>query len=118
LKQVDLPGTGMNPYQGTPGEVIDPIKIDVYRGGAGLTVRPGDVKVDRQTGLIQTTHGLSLDTDPAGLSRFGGARKVLSIPDELHIAQRGQRETHFEIVPKEPMTLDRFQELVSQIVLE
>ena len=108
----------MNPYRGTPGEVIDPIKIDVYRGGTELTVRPGDVKVDRQTGLVQTTHGLSLDTDPAGLGRFGGAHRVASIPDELQIAQRGQRETHFEIVPKLAMTIDRFQELVSQVVLE
>ena len=108
----------MNPYRGTPGEVIDAIKIDVYRGGTDLTVRPGDVKVDRQTGLVQTTHGLSLDTDPAGLGRFGGARRVASVPDELQIAQRGQRDTHFEIVPKLPMTMDRFQELVSQVVLE
>jgi hypothetical protein len=108
----------MNPYRGTAGEVIDPTNIDVYRGGADLTVRPGDVRVDRQTGLVQTTHGLSLDTDAAGLARFGGARRVASIPGELQVAQRGRRETHFEIVPKQPMTMDRFQELVSQIVLE
>jgi hypothetical protein len=107
----------MNPYRGTAGEVIDPSKINVYRGGTDLTVRPGDVKVDRHTGLVLTTHGLSLDTDPAGLGRFGGPHRVASVPDELQIAQRGQRKTHFEIVPKLPMTMDHFQELVSQIVL-
>jgi hypothetical protein len=107
-----------NPYHGTPGEVIDPTKVDVYRGGTDLTVKPGEVKIDPLTGLVQPTHGLSLETDPSGLARFGGAHKVKSIPNELRIMQRGKRHTHFELVPKQPMTPARFQDLVKQVVLE
>jgi hypothetical protein len=59
-----------------------------------------------------------VETDPSGLARFGGAHKVKSIPAELQIVQRGRRETHFEIVPQQPMTPERFQELLRQIVLE
>jgi hypothetical protein len=98
--------------------VIDPTRVDVYRGGTDLTVRPGEIKIDRTTGLVLPTHGVSLDTDPSTLARFGVAKKVKSIPDELQIVQRGKRPTHFELVPKKPMTPQRFQELVHQVVLE
>lgn len=108
----------MDPYRAAAGEIIDPSKIDVFRGGMDMTVGTGEIRVDRQTGLVETTHGLSLDTDPAALVRFGRAHKVKSIPDELQIMQRGRRDTHFEIVPKTPMSPERYQELVSQIVLE
>lgn len=108
----------MIPYRGLSGEVIDPTTVDVFRGGTDMTVKPGEIRVDPMTGLVQPTHGLSLDTDPANLIRFGGVSKVRSIPDELQIVQRGRRDTHFEIVPKQPISPDRYQELVSQIVLE
>lgn len=104
-------------YHGKPGEVIDPRKVDVYRGGRSLEVKPGEIKVGRD-GLVQPTHGLSLETDPSGLGRFGGASRVRSIPDELQIVQRGKRDTHFEVLPEEPMTPDRYQELVRRIELE
>jgi len=42
---------------------------------------------------------------------------VVRIPVELTIVQRGQRETHFEIVPKAEMTLDHFRELLSKVEL-
>jgi hypothetical protein len=103
------------PYRAQPGEVIDPTKIDVYRGGSDLTVKPGETKVIN--GQVQPTHGLSLETDPTRLGRYGGARKVVSIPDELQIIQRGKRDTHFELVPKVPMSPERYQELVDQTVL-
>jgi hypothetical protein len=88
----------MSPYQGKPGEIIDPSTVEVYRGGDDFTVKPGDTKVIN--GTVQPTHGISLETDPAVLARFGGAKKIVSIPDELQIVQRGKRATHFEIVPK------------------
>ncbi len=103
----------MTLYHGKPGEIIDPEKIDVYRGGSDFTVKPGDTKV--VNGLVQPTHGLSLETDPAVLARFGGAKKIVSIPDDLQIIQRGKRDTHFEVVPKIPITPDEFQELVKKI---
>jgi hypothetical protein len=76
----DTPPTSANsnpPCHGKPGEVIDPTKIDVYRGGTDLTVKPGETKV--VIGLVQPTHGISLETDPALLGRFGRVRKVVSI---------------------------------------
>jgi hypothetical protein len=80
-------------------------------------VKPGDIKVGSD-GLVQTTHGLSLDSDRARLAGFGGANRVESIPGELKIVQRGGRDTHFEVVPKQAMTPARYEELVRQIVLE
>jgi hypothetical protein len=106
-----------NPYRGKAGEILDPTQVEVYRGGRSLQVKPGEIKVGKD-GLAQPTHGISVETDPAGLGRFGGASRVKSIPDELQIVQRGTRDTHFEIVPKHPMTPERFQELVNQIELE
>ena len=108
---------GIGPYRGKPGEVFEPTKVNVYRGGESLEVKPGEVRLGKD-GLVQPTHGISLETDPSSLARFGGASKVESIPEELQIIQRGKRETHFEVVPKQPMTTDRFQEFVRQIVLE
>lgn len=109
-------GASSGPYRGKPGEVIDPTAVDVYRGGQSLEIKPGDVKV--VNGLVQPTHGMSLDTDPSGLARFGGVSKVKSIPGELQVMQRGRRETHFEVVAKQPMTPERYQELARQIELE
>ena len=106
-----------SPYRGKPGEVVDPTKVDVYRGGRSLEVKPGEIRVGSD-GLVQPTHGPSLETDPSILGRFGGATRVKSIPAELQIIQRGKRDTHFEAVPKQPMTPERFQELVGQIELE
>ncbi len=103
-------------YRGQPGEVIDPSKVDVFRGGDDWTVKPGETRVIG--GQVQPTHGVSLDTDTARVARFGGARRVVSVPDELQIIQRGRRDTHFEIVPKQPMTPDRYQELVNQVKLD
>ena len=71
---------GTVPYQGKPGEAIDPSGIDVYRGGSDLTVKPGEVKIGND-GLVQPTRGIPVDTDPANVARFGGARRIASMPD-------------------------------------
>jgi hypothetical protein len=104
-------------YRGKPGEVIDPTKVEVYRGGRSLQVKAGDIKVGKN-GLVQTSHGISFDSDPSRLAGFGGASRVKSIPPELQIIQRGAHDTHFEAVPKQPMTPERYQDLARQIVLE
>ena len=96
--------------------MIDPNKVDVFRGGGRLEIKSGEIRIKDR--LVQPTHGLSLDTDPSVLGRFGSSSRIKSIPNGLQIIQRGQRDTHFEIVPKLPMTLEAFQELVRQIVLE
>src|SRR5262249_47307779 len=101
-----------SPYHARPGEVIDPTRVKVFRGGDDLEVKPGEIRViDRQ---VQPTHGPSLETDPSRLGRFGGARRVISIADDLQVIQRGKRDTHCELVPKEPMPPDRYQELVKE----
>jgi hypothetical protein len=85
-----------------------------FRGGNSLTARTIDVKI--KDGLVQPTHGISLNTTAEGLERFGGAHRIDFIPDELQIIQRG-KAGHFEIVPKEAMPLERFQELLNQVRL-
>jgi hypothetical protein len=50
-------------YRAKPGEVIDATNADVYRGGRSLQVKPGDIKVGKDE-LLQTAHGISLDSDP------------------------------------------------------
>jgi hypothetical protein len=90
----------------------------VYRGGPDLTPLPRDVKVDPQTGLVQPTHGVSLSSDPADLRRFGGAYEVVSFPEGLVIRQRGRRITHFELMPAEAMTFERYRRLLEQVVLK
>ncbi|WP_210268695.1 beta strand repeat-containing protein [Rhizobium rhizogenes] len=97
----------------------DDDETSVYRGGDKLTVRNIDVKVDKTTGLVQPGRGVSVNTDPSGLEKFGGAHKIDlgSIPDELELIQRGNSATHFEIAPKAPMTMEQFQSLLNQIRL-
>lgn len=107
---------GTNPYQGKSGEIIDAAKVDVFRGGGDVTVKPGEVKIGAD-GLVQPTRGISVDTDAANVVRFGGSKRIVSIPDELQIIQRGIRPTHFEVVPKQSMPLQDFQDFLDRIVL-
>jgi hypothetical protein len=100
----------------TAGMELNPEKASVFRGGADFTVKPNEVKIDKVTGLVKPTHGVSLDVNPATLEKWG-PQQIQSIPSELKIIQRGKRLEHFEIVPKEPMTLERFQELLNKIKL-
>jgi RHS repeat-associated protein len=86
-----------------------------YRGGSSLKFRPNDVKVDPNTGLVQPGRGISVNTDPSGLEKFGGAKQIESVPPELEVIQRGKNPTHYEIAPREPMPPARFQELLDQI---
>jgi hypothetical protein len=93
-------------------------ELHVYRGGNSFTLKSTDVKIDKSTGLVKSTHGVSLDVDPTTVGKFGGAYKITSIPDELQIIQRGGRAEHFEIVPKKDMPLETFQNLLHQVKTE
>jgi hypothetical protein len=91
---------------------------DLFRGGADLTPRRGiDVLVDRNTGLLRTDRGISLFDDPARVAQFGGAYRVESIPEGLKIQQRGRDPGHYELMPAEPMSLERYIELLKNVVL-
>jgi hypothetical protein len=112
------PRKTLAPHQVTRGMEINPAEFSVYRGGDSLEARVGvDIQVDPVTGLVKPTHGLSLDLDADAMERFGGAFLVESVPRELKIIQRGRRMGHFEIVPRQAMTPERFQELAHQIRL-
>ena len=88
----------------------------LYRGG-GLVATPKDVKIDPATGMLNNTHGISLNIDPAKVSRFGDPQQILQVPPDLRIIQRGKDPGHFEITPRNPgtMTFDRFNQLLQQI---
>ncbi len=65
--------------------------LTLYRGGGSLQARPIDMKIDPKTGLVKPGYGVSLNADPSGLGRFGGAYEIdpSSVPPELEIIQRG-----------------------------
>jgi hypothetical protein len=90
-------------------------EMNVYRGGNSFKVKPNEVKIDAETGLLKTTHGVSVNVDASKVSKFGGAYKIESLPEGLKIIQRGADAGHFEIVPAKPMTLNEFQDLLNQI---
>lgn len=96
---------------------IDQEPSSVYRGGSTLIARPHDVKIDRVTGLLRKTHGVSVDSDANEVARFGGAFRVGALPQGLKLIQRGQRKSHYEIVPAHPMLFDEYQDLLAEIDL-
>ena len=87
----------------------------VYRGGNDFSIKPNEVKINKSTGNVKTTHGVSINVDPNNVSKFGGAYKIESIPEGLKIVQRGAKPEHFEIVPEYEMPLEEFQNLLNQI---
>lgn len=89
--------------------------VPVYRGGNNFQLKPNEFKLNKETGLVKPTHGVSLDVDPNTVSKFGGAYKIESLPDGLKVIQRGQRKEHFEIVPSNEMSIEKFQSLLNQI---
>jgi RHS repeat-associated protein len=98
-----------------PGMELDPTTSKIFRGGKDLKLKPGEFKVDPATKLVKPSHGPSLDVSAETVEKFGGAHQIKSIPPELKIIQRGSRLEHFEIVPKEPLPVDKFQELLNQV---
>ncbi len=105
-----LAGTGSAGNQGQ--------SVVYYRGGNGFTLKDKDIKYDPQTGQVKTTHGLSIHAEADKVANFGGAYKIVSIPKELQIIQRGKDKNHFEIVPKQQMSKEDFQKHLNQIITE
>ena len=90
-------------------------KSSVYRGGNSFTASSKDIKKNPATGLLKTSHGVSLNVNPSSVSGFGGAYRVESVPIGVNIIQRGNNLEHYEIVPAYPMTFNRYQNLLNQI---
>ena len=87
-----------------------------YRGGK-YKPRAKDIAIDPETGLVQPTKGISVNTDPSKVQQFGKVSRVDSIPSELKFIKTGG-PGHYEIVPKKAMTLERYQELLDQITIK
>ncbi|MGZ4088718.1 MAG: hypothetical protein ACXVPD_14690 [Bacteroidia bacterium] len=49
------------------------------------------------------------------MGKFGGAYEITTMPEELQVIQRGKDPSHFEIVPKKPISKEKFQELLNKI---
>jgi len=86
----------------------------VYRGGEKLEARGSDVRIDNTTGLVKPGRGVSLSSDAEAMAqRFGTAREIVSVPDELQIVRTSGN--HFEIAPRVPMSMVRYQQLLNQV---
>ncbi len=90
---------------------------EYFRGGNSLAPTPADVRIDPATGLLRTTHGVSVYDRPDNLDRFGGAYRVGVLPDKLMIVQRGRDPHHFEIVPAHPMPFAEYADALRQVGL-
>ena len=97
---------------------LDCTKSPIYRGGSDLTPKYhlGEVKI--KNGKVQPIRGVSLELDPAAAAKHGVPHRLRSIPTELEIVQRGRRPSHHELRPKIEMSVERFEELLKQVVLE
>src|SRR5438105_4187402 len=88
-----------------------------FRGGPSLKPRPHDVRIDRATGLVLPTHGVSVYDRPDGLASFGGAYRIVWLPGNLRIIQRGRDPHHFEMVAVRPMTPLEYETALNQVLL-
>jgi hypothetical protein len=89
-----------------------------YRGGPNLAARPIDVIIDKKTGLVSPTRGVSIFDQPDGLERFGGAYEVGAVPETLQIVKTGRNAHHFEIAPKRAMAFDEYQAELAKITVK
>lgn len=97
---------------------LDCTTTPLFRGGGDLTPRYnlGEVKI--RNGKVLPTRCVSLELDVADAAKHGVPHRVRSIPDELEIVQQGKRPGHHEIRPKNEMPVERFEELLKQVVLQ
>lgn len=88
-----------------------------YRGGSNFEARPYEVRIDPETNYLKPTHGISIHQDADRVRRFGGAYKILFLPDTLKIVQRGRERSHHEIVPRYAnlLTYQQYQEELKKI---
>jgi hypothetical protein len=87
-----------------------------YRGGPSLAPNRNDYRINRQSGLLRPTRGVSVRDEPNGLERFGGAYEIGPLPPNLQIVQIGD-PNHFEIAPAVEMTLDEYEDALRRVAL-
>ena len=98
---------------------------DFYRGAKpgeapSFTPKPNEFKVDKATGTVKPTHGVSVFDNAESVSSKGFVPHKIdqsTIPDSLQIIQRGKDPRHFEITPKPGanLTPEQFSKACSQI---
>ncbi|GBF82854.1 hypothetical protein [Aphanothece sacrum] len=93
------------------------LKQPIYRGGNQFIAKPNEVKTDPKTDFVKPTNGISVHLDPNKVRRFGGAYKIIYLPDTLKIIQRGRDLQHYEIVPRAAnlLTFRQFNEELRKI---
>ncbi len=116
-------GTKFYGYVADPNALLDPFGLDFFRGSrpgqtASFEPRPNDFKVDPESGLVKPTHGVSVFDNAESVASKGFTPHKIdeaTIPESLHIKQRGADPHHFEIMPKEPMSPEKFREDLKKI---
>jgi hypothetical protein len=79
--------------------------------------------VNRDTGLVNPTHGVSINTNPTNIEKYGRIPYEVdtsSIPGSLEIARRGEDPEHYEIRPRSGanLTPDEYQQALAQITVK
>jgi RHS repeat-associated protein len=115
LSQDPIGLEGNNPtlygYVKDVNDYIDVFGLSFWRGSkpsetVDFTPKPNEYKIDKSTGLVQNTHGVSVFDNPASVSSKGFTPNEIdmsTVSDKLQIKQRGADLHHYEIMPKNPM---------------
>ncbi|MHA4812520.1 RHS repeat domain-containing protein [Flavitalea flava] len=91
-------------------------EVPIYRGGENFDLKSGEYRATPNGKY--PARGLSLDVNPVNLQKFGGANKIISIPEELQIIPTPStiNPGHFDIIPKDTkMSAENFQKLLNEI---
>ncbi len=67
-----------------------------------FTPRPNDFKVDKATGFVKDSHGVSVFDNAGSVSKKGFVPHEVNqstIPSSLRVKQRGRDPSHYEITP-------------------
>jgi len=83
--------------------------------------KPHEYKVDKNTGMVKPTHGISVFDNPDRLLSKGFTPYLLnleSVPKTLQIKQRGSDPHHYEIMPRRAMPIEEYKEELRQILVK
>lgn len=78
--------------------------------------RAGEYKINKETGLVQPTHGVSVFNNPDSVSEKGFVPHEVqpdTVLDSLKIEQRGKDPNHYEIMPKEAMSDSDYRQITA-----
>jgi RHS repeat-associated protein len=102
---------------------IDVFGLSFWRGSkpcesVDFTPRPNEYKINKSTGLVQNTHGVSVFDNPTSVSNKGfipNEIDMATVSGKLQIKQRGFDPNHYEIMPENPMTEVAYKTELSKI---